>query len=414
MRLLYFAAHQAWPLTSGNRLRDYHLARELAKRALVTFVEMCHPGEEPSSPPGDCGFEELIGLKKAVGYTPDKILRGMTGPTPLTALNYFTPQSASRLANLLANRQFSAVQIEGVHLSRYLRVIQAVVKRSAILVDWHNIESELMWRYSENGSIWAKRMVARRTAALLEKAENVLLDGCSVHTVASERERLKLLARNPSPDIRVIPNGVDTDLFSPAKIAEIRENTEVSAVKRHILFVGSMDYHANVDAVGWFVREIWPEIAQRHAELEFIIAGRNPAPAVRELASSRIRITGTVQDVRPFYASAAAVVVPLRVASGTRLKILEAMAAGVPVVSTRLGAEGIDVTQNVHLLLADTNAEIISALDWIVTSTETSSRLASAARNLVVQRYDWATIGGELYRIHCRSVTSPSMSVTAR
>jgi polysaccharide biosynthesis protein PslH len=400
MRLLYFAAHQAWPLTSGNRLRDYHQARELAKRGPVTFVEMCHPGEEPSSVPSGSGFEEVVSLRKGAGYTAGKIVRGMAGSTPLTALNYFEPQAEAQLAKLLASREFSTVQLEGVHLSGYLRVIQTAVHRSAILVDWHNIESELMWRYSENEPLWPKRMVAKRTAALLERTEATLLGQCGAHTVASDREKDQLLARNPSANVHVVPNGIDTSYFSPDELADIRGNDAAPASKRCILFVGSMDYHANVDAAIWFAREMWPAIAQKHPELEFLIVGRNPPPALRELASSRVRVTGTVQDVRPFYACAAAAVVPLRVGSGTRLKILEAMAAGVPVVSTRLGAEGIDSTNDVHLLLAEGGSDFVAAVDRVVASPETSSRLTKAARELVIRLYDWHRVGEELSRIH--------------
>jgi polysaccharide biosynthesis protein PslH len=400
MRLLYFSAHQVWPLTSGNRLRDYHLARQLAKRASVTFVEMCHPGEQPSSPPSDCGFEEIISLKKGVGYTPLKIFRGIVGPVPLTVLNYFQTRSALQLANVLTRGRFSTVQIEGSQLSKYVSVINAAPNRPPIVVDWHNIESELIWRYSENTSLWPKKMLARRTSILLQRTEMMLLERCEAHTVVSERERQKLLGRCPCAHVYVIPNGVDTHFFSAAQISEIRRNTQVPIPKRNILFVGSMDYHANIDAVTWFAKEVWPEISRRHPELEFVIAGRHPSLAVRALASEQIRVTGTVEDVRPFYAAAVTVVVPLRVAGGTRLKILEAMAAGVPVVSTRLGAEGIDATHDVDLLLADRSAEIISAIEQILGSAETSSRLIRAARDLVVRRYDWATLGDELYHIH--------------
>jgi polysaccharide biosynthesis protein PslH len=400
MRLLYFAAHQAWPLTSGNRLRDYHQARELAKRGPVTFVEMCHPGEESSSVPSDSGFEEVVSLRKGAGYTPAKIVRGMAGSTPLTALNYFEPVAEAQLAKLLARSQFSTVQLEGVHLSGYLPVIQKAVHRSAIVVDWHNIESELMWRYSENEPLWPKRVVAKRTAALLEKTEAALLDECGAHTVASDRERDQLLARNPSANVHVVPNGIDTAYFSPEELAGIQENTPGPTMKRCILFVGSMDYHANADAAIWFAREMWPQIAQKHPELEFLIVGRNPPPAVRELASGRVRVTGTVPDVRPFYARAAAAVVPLRVGSGTRLKILEAMAAGVPVVSTQLGAEGIDGKHGVHLLLAQGGADFVAAVDRVVASPEAAFSLIKAAREMVIRLYDWHRVGEELSRIH--------------
>jgi len=399
MKLLYFAAHQMWPLTSGNRLRDYHLARELAKRASVTFVEMCHSGEQPSSPPSDRAFDEIVSLRKGASYTPGKILRGLAGPSPLTVLNYFDAKSANQLATLLERNRFDTVQIEGIHLSGYLDVIKAAPKRPAIVIDWQNIESELMWRYSKNARFWPKKMIARRTAGLLQRSEVMLLGGGETHTVVSDREQQKLLGWCPSALVNVIPNGVDTDLFSASVISEMQKNATSDMLKPSILYVGAMDYHANIDGVTWFAREIWPEIAVKHPELEFVIVGRRPSGAVRALASQRIRVTGTVDDVRPFYASAVAVVVPLRVGAGTRLKILEAMAAGVPVVSTRLGAEGIDATTNVHLLLAENRAEMVAAIDQIA-DPHIRSRLVSAAREFVTNRYDWALIGERLYQIH--------------
>lgn len=400
MRLLYFVAHQMWPLTSGNRLRDYHLARELAKRAAVTFVEMCHPGEEPSSPPpNDCVFDEIVSLKKGASYTPGKIVRGLAGPSPLAVLNYFDARSADQLATVLARGRFDTVQIEGIHLSGYLHVIQAAPSRPAIVVDWQNIESELMWRYSRNATFWPKRLMARRTARLLQRSEMMLLGGGETHTVVSAREQQKLLGWCPSAHVHVIPNGVDTTYFSASHIPDMQKNTESGIYKTSILYVGAMDYHANIDGVTWFAREIWPEIAAKHPEFEFTIVGRRPSGTVRALASQRIRVTGTVEDVRPFYASAVVVVVPLRVGGGTRLKILEAMAAGVPVVSTRLGAEGIDVTPNLHLLLAENRAEMAAAINQI-SDPQIRSRMVSAAREFVANRFDWALVGEKLYQIH--------------
>src|SRR4029077_8009506 len=247
---------------------------------------------------------------------------------------------------------------------------------------------------------WAKKIAAKRTAKLIERAEDRLLDTCTMHTVTSERERQKLLARRPGANIQVIPNGVDTSFYTAEKIAEACHRSGQSDSKQTILFVGYMTYHANIDAVTSFSRMAWPEIARNHPDLQFTIVGRDPAPEVRALNSDRIRVTGTVDDVRPFYASAVAVVVPLRSGSGTRLKILEAMAAGVPVVSTRLGAEGIDAEDGVHILLADSGPEIAAAISRIVSSTDTRNRLTTAARALVATRYDWSVIGERLYRIH--------------
>jgi glycosyltransferase involved in cell wall biosynthesis len=398
MEVLYFATHPLWPLTSGNRLRDYYLAKHLGSHFQLTFVEMCNPNEQPSQPPDHPGFKRLISLSKGTSYTPGKILHGMAGPTPLTVLNYFDRRSASQLASVLAQGGFDLVQVEGVFLSEYLPVIQAAPNCPAILVDWHNIESELMWRYSDKTPSWPKRLAARRTAALLERAELALLQTCGTHTVTSTREREKLLTKCPSANIHVVPNGVDLNYFY--QTAQARQSESLSSTNRSLLFVGSMDYHANIDAVTWFVNSAWPEIAQRHPQLNLIIAGRNPSREVLRLTSDRVQVTGTVEDVRPFYRSALAVIVPLRVGGGTRLKILEAMAAGVPVVSTHLGAEGIDIVHNVHVLFADTSAEIADAIDNLARSSELCRRLVEAARNLVIDHYDWTVLGEALYRIY--------------
>lgn len=400
MRLLYFAPHQIWALHTGARLRDYQLARQLASRSSVTFVEMRDAGEEPRIPPDDSGLAGVVTLEKDGTYTPSKILRGLAGPMPVTVLNCWSPRSASQLASVLRSQEFDTVQMESVHLMEYLPIIREARGCPAIVIDWHNIESEIMWRYAETTRNWARKIAAKRTAKLIERAENRLLDSCAAHAVTSERERRKLLARRPHANIHVIPNGVDASYYSEKEIAEASRRTATRDSKKTILFVGSMDYHANIDAVTWFSRTVWPEVARNHPDLHFTIVGRDPAPAVQALASDRIHVTGTVDDVRPFYASAAAAVAPLRVGSGTRLKILEAMAAGVPVVSTRLGAEGIEVEDDVHLLLADSGREIAAAVRRIASSAETRDRLSQAGGALVRRVYEWSVVGTRLHGIH--------------
>jgi glycosyltransferase involved in cell wall biosynthesis len=385
-------------------LRDYQLARQLALRSSVTFVEMRDAREEHPARSEDSGFAGIVTLNKDRTYSPSKILRGLAGPIPMTILNCWSPRSACQLADVLRSHQFDTVQMEGVHLMEYLPVIQDAPGNPAIVVDWHNIESEMMWRYAKTTGNWAKKIAAKRTAKLIERTEERLLDTSAAHTVTSERERQKLLARRPNANIQVIPNGVDTSFYTATKIAEACRRHGKSDSKSTILFVGSMDFHANVDGVTWFSRTAWPEIARNHPDLHFTIVGRDPAPEVRALASDRIHVTGTVDDVRPFYASAVAAVVPLRSGSGTRLKILESMAAGVPVVSTQLGAEGIDVEHDVHILLADSVTEIVTAVHRIALSAEERSRLSQAAHALICRVYDWSVVGKQLYRIHDEQV----------
>jgi glycosyltransferase involved in cell wall biosynthesis len=405
MGILYFSSRECWPLNTGARLRDYHLARELARRTRVTYLGLRNPKDPPSiEPPADSGFERYLLVEKDPAFTPFNLLRGVAGPVPVTVLNCWSVRIKTALERTLQNAGgFRSVQVEGMHLVQYLPVLRGSTGRPALVADWHNIESEIMWRYSQTATGTARKVYARRTARLIEKMEMRLLQGCHVHVVPSSRERDQLLARLPDARIEIVGNGVDVAHHSDASMEEawMRAGRQMTAERRDVLFVGSMDYHANIDAVIEFAGKTWPGILAGHPDARFVVAGRNPPPEIRALAAlPQIEVTGTVDDVRPWYRTAFVVVVPLRTGSGTRLKILEAMAAGVPVVSTRLGAEGLDVTDGVDIMLAESPRETVDAVEALFQSPERWRAAAAAGRALVARQYDWHILGERLYQIH--------------
>lgn len=403
MRILYFATHAAWPLTTGARLRDYHLARQLGSRCSVFFVGLQAPGDEPpQEPPASSHFKDNLTLTRGPAYTPLKLLRGLIGPSPITLLNYFDPAVATMLCRRIDELKIDAVQMESVHLMPYLPFIRATRRKPAVLIDWHNIESELMYRYMATTPSVPRKLFARRTASLIERWEDLLLADCPIHTVCSDREMAKLGQRGPTADIRVVPNGVDVEHFSDAALAALVPVPVPPAAGPIVLFVGSMDYHANSDSVVRFARQIWPAVKKAQPDARFVVVGRNPPPRVRALASDDITITGTVEDVRPWYRSATVVVVPIHTGSGTRLKILEALAAGVPVVSTHLGAEGILVTDGSDVILADDDKSLVQNLDRVIASPELRQQLRERGRQLVRDLYDWSIPGKVLHQAHCR------------
>ncbi len=394
-------------MNNGARLRDYYLARELASRASVTYFGLKYPGEEDSGPSaGDLApppdiFERMLVIEKPRAYDPVNLLRGLIGPVPATVLNNMNSEIPETLAKFGREGAFDSIQMEGVHLAPYVRVARAFPQSPALICDWHNIESELMRRYIETSPSLPRRLYARRTASLLERTERELLRGCDVHTVVSEREKHKLQAIVPDASIHVVENGVDTAFFSDIRIELAHRQSGLGSVKRdRLVYAGSMDYHANIDAVRWFARDVWPAVRARQPNLRFTIVGRNPSPEVIALKSADIDVTGTVPDVRPYYREALAVVVPLRAGSGTRLKILEAMAAGVPVVSTTLGAEGLDSRAGCDLLIADAPSEMAGAIAAVIEPAELRARLIAAGRALVERRYDWRALGEQLFAIH--------------
>jgi len=224
----------------------------------------------------------------------------------------------------------------------------------------------------------------------MSEFEKRALRDFDAHIAVSQRDAERLRAINPNARIFVIENGVDTDFYSG-----FRANDEL--LTRRIVFVGSMDYHANIDGAVNFAREVWPHLRERQPKLIFAIVGKDPAPEVRNLAQiPGIEVTGTVDDVRPFYREASAAVVPLNIGGGSRLKILEAMAAGVPVVSSTLGAEGLEVRHDENILIADTNEQLIEAIISVVENKTRHDRLSTAGRALVSRRYDWTSLGAAL------------------
>lgn len=354
-------------------------------------------GPETTSHSDISGFERVCSIEHVSKYTPLLILRGLLGPLPVTLLKYSSTDVCRRLTELVLERGFDTIQVESVHLMPYVNAIRGIPGNPVVFGDWHNIESELMSRYASTARNPAKKLAARRTANLIERAEDRFLALCDRHLVVSERERDVLLHRSPTARIDVIPNGVDVRSFDGAA-------PRGSEGKSTLLFVGSMDYHANIDAVMWFAQSVWPGISRKHPGLRFFIVGRNPPEAVRALACDSILVTGSVADVKPFYRDAVATVVPLRVGGGTRLKILEAMAAGVPVVSTSLGAEGIEAEPGKHLIIADTGEQLSSALTHLLSDAGLQNEIACAGRALVASKYDWNLLGDELFALHRRAL----------
>jgi sugar transferase (PEP-CTERM/EpsH1 system associated) len=403
MRMLYLSTRVCWPLRSGAHLRDFYLARQIASHAGLTYVGLdtgkLRTGEYVQREHlAELCDSEVVRVHREAGYSRMNLLRGFLGPTPVSILNFTNPAAMSVLEQLFREQSFDAVQVESVHLIAYAEHIRRIEPKVPILCDWHNIESEIQNRYAENHSGSPRSVYARRTAQLLRRFERKFLRLGDAHTVCSERERQVLLALEPTARVEVIENGVDVAYFSQVERLP-------GGSRRSLVYVGLMDYHANVDAVTYFAKEVWPRVRQLRRDLQFVIVGARPTAEVLALAKQTgITVTGTVEDLRPYYREALAAVVPLRVGGGTRLKILEAMAAGIPVISTRLGAEGLQVTHGEELLLADTPAAMAEAVAGLDEGSPEWHRLSENGSRLVLSRYDWPVIGKKLMRVYAENL----------
>jgi glycosyltransferase involved in cell wall biosynthesis len=209
-------------------------------------------------------------------------------------------------------------------------------------------------------------------------------DGC---ILTSDREEAILRQYAPQAPTLVVPNGVDVDYFRPSQATPDPDS---------IVFVGVMHYRPNVDAMLYFIREVMPHLLRQRPQLTLTVIGAKPPEELRRLAGPNVVVTDRVPDTRPYVERAGAFVVPLRMGSGTRLKVLEGLAMGRPVISTSLGCEGIDAVDGQHLLVADQPAEFAHSVLRVLDDPALAARLGRQGRALVEERYSWASVLGQL------------------
>jgi len=371
--------------------REYYFLRALCNCAQVDYTYFAEP--TPQQPSGaelpDCrnACHAVMAVPKPPAYSTRQKIRGALGKWPLPILNYMSPLMIDAVRKLLHANRYDMIHVEGIHMVRYLQGVD--IPR---VYNWHNIESEAIRRFADSVESRTKSWYAHITADKMERLEHQILSKDFGHVVCSERERKQLLVVEPRATIAVVENGVDAERFA-------RSPTSTQDKLRDLVFVGNMNYYPNIEAAVSFATNIWPSVRSRMKELRLVIVGANPATAVKNLSNTPgITVTGTVPDVRPFYENALAAIVPLRLGGGTRLKILEAMAAGVPVISTPLGAEGLDVIANTNILIAhpDDEASWVNPISELLATRELGASLADKALQLIKARYDWEILGQKL------------------
>lgn len=250
--------------------------------------------------------------------------------------------------------------------------------------DTHNVEHDNLARAAAAAPEPWRRLHFRAQAVLTRREERAHLQKFDIVCATSSRDRELLMRAAPRARVEVIPNGIDLDKYA-APIVDGHE-------RGRILFTGLMSYYPNQHAVLRFVRHVWPLVQTRVPGARFVVAGADPPSSIRALASDQIEVTGRVPDVRPFYSRASAFAVPLSIGGGTRVKVLEAMAMGVPVVSTSLGCEGLDVVDGRSVLLADSDRAMADALVRVLQVPALTASLRAHGAT-VAKSYDWRRIG---------------------
>lgn len=289
---------------------------------------------------------------------------------------------------------------------------QPATHNPQLIMDFVDVDSDKWRQYSRYARwpfSWIYRLESRRLAAYEKRAADFFH-----HSIFVSKKEANLFCRQ-SPGVRgvlTVPNGVDFTYFNSnasndSSNSNASSNSNISNVKPPVLlFTGAMDYYANVDGVVWFSKEILPRLMEQFPSLTFYIVGRNPAAEVKALKNDHIKVTGYVEDIRPFYEMATIYAAPLRIARGIQNKILEAMAMARPVVVTSRAFEGIEAIPEKDLLIADSKVEFIEKIGMLLKDEERRKSIAASARQIIEKNYSWELSMEALERLICEPVTS--------
>lgn len=400
LNILFVSATIPYPAIDGGRIRVLNLIQNLSRYNNITFLtyNSSEKDEQNIKYLKDIGIN-VLDIKfnynevlSNIASISKQILKGK----PFTIAKYHSELMVNKINELLEKNLYDVLHFEMLHTGQYI-VELSNIHRVEICLDLQNIDSLIWKRLADTESDPIKKLILHwqyNKFLNLERMLSPLFD-CCICVSTEDEERLRAI--NPFARTVVVPNGVDTDYFMPIDSKED---------EHQIVFVGSMDWQPNEDAVLYFCDKVFPLIKKKIPQIKFYIVGSNPTERVIKLRNiDGVIVTGLVDDVRDYISQSAVFVVPLRIGGGTRLKILQALAMKKAVVSTSIGCEGLGLIHNEHLLISDNPKEFAKSVMLLLNDKDLRYRLGENGRKLVEDQYDWKSISIKLdaiYRRHLR------------
>jgi glycosyltransferase involved in cell wall biosynthesis len=411
MRILWVKADKLLPVQNGGNIRTYHVLRYLSERHQLTFYSYYggapDPGYErelqrqlPGAVAVCTGKRELSGIARGLDY--------------LSHLGAHAPYAVSRFASARVQKQLQTWFREQRYDVAVCDFLDAAINFPGRLnipsvLFQHNVESEIWRRHADTAGNPVKKMLYRMEFRKMLRYERAAVRKFQHVIAVSENDRALMTKWVDGDRVTVVPTGVDLAQYRPAP-----NPLDISAPL--VTFVGAMDWEPNVDGVEYFCAEVWPAIKAEVPQARLRIVGRNPDRRVQKWASNSINndnsieVTGRVPSVVEHLRQSAVIIVPLRIGGGTRLKIYEAMATGKAVVSTTIGAEGLDVHHGHDIMLADDPRSFAQAVIMLLRDPELRRRYENAAAETAA-RYDWPAIGERFSEVLQSAVEKKSVAL---
>jgi sugar transferase (PEP-CTERM/EpsH1 system associated) len=407
MKILAVYPYIPYPLNRGAYYRAFYLLRALASEHEVDLFALAENGEGLEH---QRVFEEFCNKVTVVPFEHpawEKLLPNrLLNPLPSTIAHWTVPAIGDEIDRAIAREKYDALHLCDIVLGQYFlkkhQQIPVVADRTRVDLQYQLMEHKRM-RFT-----FKNRLLNYENYLKLWRYEKAIARRSALHVVCGPDDetftRKYISKRVP---IEVIPNGVDLNYFSPENAKESRD------VNPTLIFCGAMDYNPNIDALRWYFEEIHERLREQVPDLKLLIVGKDPVPEVKNYVQKPgVVVTGAVPDVRPYYKRAWMQMVPLRIGGGTRLKIVESIGMRTPVVSTTIGAQGLDLVHDCDILLADTAKDFIEQTSRALNDSDLRLRLEENGLRAAAQRLSWTKLGqylcGAYKKYFCSQQTSRS------
>jgi len=394
MNILFLSTENPFPPDHGHYIRTYNILKYIARHHNIYFLAFVKNEED---------FKYVEPIRKIcksadVFINPYDVSRykfylslmlNIFSPLPYIAQKYYQKNMKQKMKEVLKENKIDIVHFDMLHLSRYRREIQNI----PTTLTEHNVESLRILSLLKNSKNLIFKTFMYLQYIKLKRFEKRICPNFDICVTVSEYDLKALKAISPSAKFVVVPNGVDTSYFAPDGFSHVPDS---------LIWVGGMNSMYNKEAVDFFVNEIFPLIEKEIPNVKFTVIGKSPTKKLLHLSkiNGNVKAIGYVDDVRPYINSAAVYVASIKSGGGTKLKVLNALSMAKPVVTTSVGAEGIEVNDNEHLLIADDPELFAKKTVELLRNPEVAGKLGENGRNLMIEKYDWGIIGKKMNKVY--------------
>ena len=412
MRILFLCLRCPYPPQRGDRIRSYNFIKQLSERHDITLVFFAESESDIEAVKHLQPFcERVEWVKFSPSFASIHTAIHCLSRIPLQVHYWYSPQMQRKINQLLAEENFQLIHAQLFRMGQYVIKTEGIAK----VLDLCDSLALNLSRRAELDCT-PKRFLVKLEEKRVRRYEVEIMKAFDSGTVVAHFDRDYLLNQDNSLNLSVVPMGVDLKYFQPLKVnndsngADVTEKQNMTLTvqedfaddrSKNLLFTGTMNYFPNSDAVIYFCNNVFPLIQKRYPDATFYIVGNHPTEQIRRLSDQKgVVVTGYVPDIRPYFEKASVFVAPLRAGSGIQTKNLEAMAMGIPIVTTSIGAMGLEAETDTELLIADTPETFAERVIHLIENPDIRQNLANAGRKRVEASYDWQVLVNRLEQVY--------------